>query len=226
MISHGSSEKRLWWRPSQRPSSRRMQGQNLAHKSLPWGRRFFSLMDTSVKVKFWPIRSDDGPNLLVTIQSIECIGICMDLLCEGCLPSSWDGFFLACCQAAPEWDQGWTWVSTWKSSRIRRHWSFKASWQIWFAEIKERFEIFDVSHFLQVCLDIRGPKNMHKPHWFHLQMLTLSSQKHVTKPPAACPLTAKKTATLQVLPKRLKKGWGGLGGFTSAVSVRQPIRPF
>lgn len=140
----------------------------------------------------------------------------MDLLCEGCLPSSWDGFFLACCQAAPEWDQGWTWVSTWKSSRIRRHWSFKASWQIWFAEIKERFEIFDVSHFLQVCLDIRAPKTC-TTHWFHLQMLILSSQKNCTKPAASCPLWPQKTRRLS---KFCRKGWKRVGA-AWGVSPRQ-----
>ena len=80
-------------------------------------------------------------------------------------------FSLACCQAAPEWDQGWTWVSTWKSSRIRRHWSFKASWQIWLAEIKERFEIFDVSSlFFSGVSWYQGPQK-------HAQTPLVSSPK-------------------------------------------------
>ena len=220
MISHSSSEKRLWWRPSQRPSSRRMQGQNLAHKSLPWGRRFFSLMEASVKVKFWPIRSDDGPKPTSYYKSIECIGICY--VRDAYLRPLW---FFSCMLSG----------SSGMRSRVNLSFNlekFKNSSTLKFQSLmanmicRDKREIWDfwcLSFFAGVSW-YQGPQKHAQPIGFISKMPPFPAKKTVQNLLPHVPCCQKKRDSPSFA-KKLKTGWGGLGGFSSAVS-KAPIRPF
>ena len=66
--------------------------------------------------------------------------------------------------------------------------------------------------FFQVCLDIRGPKNMHKPHWFHLQNAHPFQPKKLYKTSCLMSLVAKKERDSPSFAEKLQKGCFGPGG--------------